>query len=52
MAYFYIDPKLQNRIKEEHRRAEILASIPGGGGMVCKAIIKAGTIEAYAAVNA
>ncbi len=43
--------KLQNRIKEELKRSQLLAQLPGGESLACKAIIKAGTIEAYATAN-
>ncbi len=52
MRQNFINQKMQNRITEEFRRANLLASLPGGGSMACKAVIKAGTIAAYAAVNA
>lgn len=39
MASTYINQKLQHRIKEEYRRADLLVQI------------RAGTIKAYAAVN-
>lgn len=52
MRHSFINPKLQSRITEEYRRASLLASLPGGESMAMKAVIKAGTVEAYAAVNA
>lgn len=51
MRHSSIKTKLQSRIKEEYRRAELLAQVPGSGSLVCNAIIRAGTIAAYAAVN-
>lgn len=51
MRCFYIKSKLQNRITEECRRAQILAQLPEGVALACKAIIRAGTIGQYVAVN-
>lgn len=49
---FRVSTKLQDRIKEELRRSQLLAQLPGGESLAVNAVIRAGTIEAYATANA
>lgn len=51
MRHFCNQNSKKQQVSEQFRKAELLASIPGGESLAMKAVIRAGTIAAYASVN-
>lgn len=52
MRYFCNQSLKKQQVSEQFRKAQLLTQLPGGGGLACKAIIRAEKIAAYAVINA